>query len=153
MDWLRFFLQANAVLSGLFVLSIATKIFFIWKFFKRETFAIMIDNDRTTKKVIKVDQRRESFTYDKGEYVIEKPYIQYGNKRFLLYIIGVTDAVSIVKGADSVIHADVLHSIMENKALKDMNTPPSLFDRLDKKTIMMIVGGAIAVYLVFQYFG
>ena len=150
-DTINTLFWANVLLTFFLVIGLAHKVYVAWRMRRKETFGFMIDGEKKIRKTIKVDTRKQFFEYDKGSYNVSEPYIKYGRKHFLLYLIGNPDAIDITGNkARPVFPVDVYHDMMKNELAKALNRG-NLFGGLNMRTLMIIGGIALAAFIALQY--
>lgn len=138
----------NYVLAITLLILIVSRIYIIWEWNKKRTYALILSRDKTTQTTRRVDLSKPTFVYNKGAYNVVEPWITYGRKRFILYEEGKADPIDVFASHDTRIPASTYKHILDNEVIKALNKPSfSLFGLQPKQLIIGLIVLAVLWYL------
>ena len=122
----------------------------VWKLHRKESYAVIVDDQMKTKKLLKLNLKHNTFSWDDGRYNIGGEPITYGKKKLYLYRVNRADPINILDKEHSRMDADTYEAVFRNKLIQDINRGVGLFG-LDKKQMIMIGLAVIAGFILLNY--
>lgn len=140
----------NIIVFVIMFAVIVIKVFFTLLYFKKETIAIIVSEDKRTKKFLQINPSEESFVLDKKTYAIGESFIRYKNKRLIFYKENNPIPLNIMDYSVKTIDGKTLHQMMQNEVIRAVNKVRNgMFDNIDIKKVIMIIGAVLlGIYLM-----
>ena len=120
--------------------------------FKKKSYAVIMFKDGTKPSVKRISMNKQilrmSIKGDKHAFnITEHNLVKIGNKRYLFFDVNGSDAINLLEKENSRLPSDVNRAILENQALKSLNTVPMnlSFDNPIVKYGLIAVGAYLAV--------
>ncbi len=122
-------------------------IYLVYRFHRRESFAVIVDSDGVTKKVMKLNLSRPTFRFKGGRYniVVERAF-RFDSKKLLLYRENSADPLHIPSEGNSRLDADTYQHILDNAVIRALNASNALLGMDLKK--WALIGVAVAFFFI-----